>query len=95
MDLDCLAAGDPALDLADWIADWLVEQERADLDSAGAELLDGYRTGGGNAPERARLAAWVAAELVDRAASSIRRLEKGAVEKARFALQSAAALSRS
>ena len=93
MDLDCLAAGDPAFDLASWIADWIVEQQRLDLDAAGAELLGGYRSGGGLAPERARLAAWVAAELVRRAGSAIRRLERRAVEKARFALESAAALA--
>jgi hypothetical protein len=89
MDLDLVAAGDPAYDLANWIADWIVEHERVDLARAGDELLDGYRAAGGTPPERALLLACTAAELVSRAGSTLRRLEQGAVEKARFALGAA------
>jgi aminoglycoside phosphotransferase (APT) family kinase protein len=89
MDLDLLGAGDPAFDLACWIADWIVEHERADLEAAAAPLLDGYRAEGGTPPPSARLAAFTAAELVCRAGSTLRRLERGAVAKARFALEAA------
>jgi hypothetical protein len=89
LDLDCLAAGDPALDLACWAADWIVEHERVDAAAAG-ELLEGYRSAGGAPPAPAHLAAHVAAELVHRAGSTLRRLEEGAVAKARFALEAAA-----
>jgi aminoglycoside phosphotransferase (APT) family kinase protein len=92
LDLDCLAAGDPLSDLANWIADWIVEHERVDLDSAAAELIAGYRSGGGTPPEPTRLVAWVAWELVKRAGSTLRRLEKSAIERARFALESAGEL---
>lgn len=89
MDLDCLATGDPLSDLGSWSADWMVEHQRVDLDAAAGALLAGYRSGGGRAHERAQLATWTAAELVRRAASSLRRLEKDAIEKARFALEAA------
>lgn len=89
MDLDNLAAGDPAADLANWIADWIVEHERVDLAAASEELLEAYRAAGGIVPERAHLHAHVAAELVNRAGSALRRLEKGAVAIARFALRAA------
>jgi len=89
MDLDNLAAGDPAADLANWIADWIVEHERVDLAAASGELLEAYRAAGGTVPERAHLQAHVAAELVNRAGSALRRLEKGAVAIASFALRAA------
>ena len=89
MDLDLLGAGDPAFDLGCWAADWIVEHERADLEAASSLLLDGYRSAGGAPPSPARLAAFTAAELVCRAGSTLRRLEKGAVEKACFALEAA------
>jgi len=89
MDLDLLGAGDPAFDLACWTADWVIENQRADLDAASDELLAGYRDAGGTPPARARLAAFVAAELVCRAGSTLRRLELDGAEKARFALESA------
>lgn len=89
MDLDLVAAGDPAFDLANWIADWLIEHERIDLDGASAELLEGYAAAGGQIPGREALSAFTAAELVCRAGSTLRRLEKGGVEKARFALSAA------
>jgi aminoglycoside phosphotransferase (APT) family kinase protein len=89
MDLDCLAAGDPAADLANWIADWIVEHARVDLEAASGELLEAYRSAGARAPEPAFLAAHVAAELVNRACATLRRLEQGAIPKARFALESA------
>jgi aminoglycoside phosphotransferase (APT) family kinase protein len=89
MDLDCLAAGDPAADLANWIADFLVEEQRIDFAAASDELLSAYRAAGGSPPERAQLQTHVAAELVNRAGSALRRLEKGAIAKARFALEAA------
>jgi hypothetical protein len=89
LDLDCLAAGDPASDLANWIADWIVEHERVDLAAASEELLATYRAAGGRVPERAHLHAHVAAELVNRAGSALRRLERGAVAIAAFALRAA------
>jgi hypothetical protein len=89
MDLDLLGAGDPAFDLACWAADWIVEHERADLDAAAGLLLEGYRSAGGTPPPPARLAAFTAAELVCRAGSTLRRLERGASQKARFALEAA------
>ncbi len=93
MDLDLLAAGDPAYDLANWIADWIVEHERVDFEAAASELLAGYRSAGGTPPERAYLAACTAAELVSRAGSTLRRLEQGALAKARFALEAAHSLA--
>jgi aminoglycoside phosphotransferase (APT) family kinase protein len=93
MDLDCLATGDPAADLANWAADWIIEHERADLEAATGELLDGYRAAGGTAPERSHLAAHVAAELVNRAGATFRRLEKDAPARARSALEAAAKLA--
>lgn len=95
MDLDLLALGDPTFDLACWAADWIVEHGRADLDAAATALLEGYRSAGGEVPERTRLAAFTAAELVCRAGSTLRRLEKGGVEKARFALEAARELTYS
>jgi hypothetical protein len=92
LDLDLLGAGDPAFDLGCWIADAIVESQRPDLEAASAALLEGYRSAGGQPPERARLAAFTAAELACRAGSTIRRLEREAVEKARFALEAARAL---
>jgi hypothetical protein len=89
MDLDLLGAGDPAFDLACWTADWIVEHERADLAAASGSLLDGYRSAGGLPPPMPRLAAFTAAELVCRAGSTLRRLEKRALAKARFALEAA------
>ncbi|MSR62113.1 MAG: hypothetical protein EXS08_06690 [Planctomycetes bacterium] len=94
MDLDVLGAGDPAFDFACWAADWIVEHERADLERALGPLLEGYRSTGGTPPSAARLAAFTAAELVNRAGSTFRRLEKGANEKARFALEAAQDLGR-
>jgi len=89
MDLDLVAGGDPAFDLANWCADWIIEATRADLEGASDELLAGYREAGGQPPERRTLIAFTAAELVCRAGSTLRRLEKGGVEKARFALAAA------
>jgi aminoglycoside phosphotransferase (APT) family kinase protein len=94
MDLDLLALGDPAFDLACWAADWIIEHQRADLTAATTTLLEGYRAAGGEIPELPRLAAFTAAELVCRAGSSLRRLEKGAAEKARFALEAAERVAR-
>jgi len=89
MDLDLLGAGDPAFDLACWIADAIVETRDVALESAAGELLEGYRAAGGDVPGPQRLAEFVAAELVCRAGSTVRRLELGAVDKALFALDAA------
>jgi len=93
MDLDCLAAGDPAADLANWIADWIVAGERVSFDEPAAALLEGYRSTGATPPAREHLRAHVAAELVNRAGATLRRLERGAIAKARFALQASLAIS--
>jgi Ser/Thr protein kinase RdoA (MazF antagonist) len=93
MDLDLLGAGDPSFDLACWAADWIVERARVDLEAALEALLAGYRAAGGVAPARERLAAFTAAELTCRAASTLRRLERGGVEKAGFALEAARLLA--
>jgi len=94
MDLDCLAAGDPAADLANWIADWIVAHERVSFDEPAAPLLAGYRASGATPPERAHLVAHVAAELVNRAGATLRRLEQGAIAKAGFALRASRELAR-
>lgn len=94
MDLDCLAAGDPAADLANWIADWIMAQERVAFDEPAAALLDGYCSTGATPPARAHIVAHVAAELVNRAGATLRRLEQGAIPKARFALTASTELAR-
>jgi len=92
LDLDLLHAGDPTRDLACWIADWVIESGR-DAAEGARTLLDGYRAAGGAVPDERHLWALVATELVDRAASTVRRLEEGAVERALTALETARALA--
>ena len=69
------------------------EEQRIELDPPAAPLLDGYRSTGATPPERAHLRAHVAAELVNRAGATLRRLEQGAIAKARFALQASTRLA--
>lgn len=82
LDLDALHAGDPAADLASWIADRLA-CATSTFDDAAGPLLAGHAEAGGSAPADRHLRAWVAHELVRRAAASLRRLEHGAVDRAR------------
>jgi len=89
LDLDGVAGGDPRRDLASWIADHLFEQPEASLAAASLPLLEGYRSGGGRPFEIDDLRAHVCRALVERAAASIRRLERGAIERARGTLEHA------
>jgi aminoglycoside phosphotransferase (APT) family kinase protein len=82
LDLDRLAPGQPADDLASWIADALAAQPELSLADAGALLLDGYAAAGGDPPAPRALAACVAVVLVARAAAVLRRLQAGAVDEA-------------
>jgi hypothetical protein len=91
IDLDRLALGDPATDVASWIADALFENEDADYEAAAAPLLEGYRPSGARLDPN-RLRHCVADELTRRAAAAIRRLEQGAVERAERCLRRARAL---
>lgn len=83
LDLDELAPGDPARDLASWIADHLSCDRHGDPRAAAGALLEPYAAAGGDPPEPAHLCAWVARELVARAAAGLRRLEVGALDQAR------------
>lgn len=85
LDLDSLGAGDPASDLASWLADEVARVGDPGIASAGAErdaLLAGYARAGGRLPEPAALAPAIALALVRRAAGGLRRLERGAGERA-------------
>jgi hypothetical protein len=93
LDLDELAPGDIHADLASWIADHLVSQPDAGWDAAAAPLLAGFARGGGQTPDGDRLAASVAAELVQRAAACCRRLERDAEATAHRLLEQANGLA--
>ena len=80
LDLDLLGLGEPVQDLASWLADGLAD---GDAGTAGAELLGAYEAAGGALPAPGDLASTAAAELIGRAAGCLRRLERGAVERAR------------
>jgi hypothetical protein len=95
LDLDRIAAGDPARDLASWIADAFVDGGALDLDAAGGDLRAGYLAGGGAWPDAEHLRHLVADELRGRAAAALRRLEVGAVSKARRCLVLATTLVES
>jgi len=86
MDLDCLRPGDPTRDLASWVADHLFEDPAVSWDEAVDPLLAGYVAAGGRVPGFEHLRALVARELVARGAASVRRLERGAIHRARSAL---------
>ncbi len=82
LDLDELAVGSPLDDLASWIADRLMLDTECDLATASGELLEGYRSAGGERLSQSELAAATANTLVDQAAGALRRLEHGAHKKA-------------
>ncbi|MEW6071944.1 MAG: phosphotransferase [Planctomycetota bacterium] len=83
LDLDLAGIGDPAGDLAAWIADHLEESPGTDFAAAAEPLLAGYAESGAPPVAARRLAEATARELVRRAAGAIRRLEAGATDKAR------------
>ncbi|RKY22580.1 MAG: hypothetical protein DRQ55_00660 [Planctomycetota bacterium] len=89
LDLDGLRPGDPAEDLASWIADELCERDSVLCE--GSSVLDAYRDVGGVVPPAATLDALVRRALVDRAAACLRRLEHGAEDRAERLLGLAAA----
>lgn len=82
LDLDCLGAGDPLLDLGSWLSETLEREPERDPREAGRELCEGYRGGGGERLCSRELSTAVAASLVRRGAGCLRRLEQGAVERA-------------
>jgi aminoglycoside phosphotransferase (APT) family kinase protein len=88
LDLDRLSAGDPARDLANWIADHLFEDEDLGFEAAAQELLEGY----GATLDADHLRRRTADELTRRGAAAIRRLEKGALERAARCLGRARAI---
>ncbi|MFN0006453.1 MAG: phosphotransferase family protein, partial [Planctomycetota bacterium] len=90
LDLDAIGIGDPARDLATWIADHLAGDARVGFEAARRPLLDGYRESGGSAPADEVLARHVAFQLVSMAASAVRRLERSAVARAESLLARAA-----
>jgi Phosphotransferase enzyme family len=92
LDLDALGPGDPARDLATWIADHLGTDPAIGLADAARPILEGYRLGGGRAPEERDLAHRVAFELTMLSAGALRRLERGAVGRALFLLERASDL---
>ena len=89
LDLDELDVGDPLRDLASWIADHLAVDPDVDLERAAAPLLSGYRSVGGMRVDVAKVAPFVADELVARAGGCIRRLEVGALNRARHLVRRA------
>lgn len=89
LDLDNLRPGSPVDDLASWIADALAADLCAGLEAAAHDLLEGYRANGGGAPLARTLRTRVANELVARAAAALRRLEAGAIDRARALLERA------
>ena len=93
LDLDLLAPGDPIADLASWVADHVSARRDVGFEEARAPLIDGYRAGGGDPVSGGRLAGAVAWTLAHLAAGSIRRLERGAEEKARELLERARAIA--
>lgn len=88
LDLDRLALRPAAVDLASWIAD----TRAAGRSAAGAAtaLLAAYADAGGRLPGPAELLPLVSAGLVQRAADCLRRLELGALARARDLLDLAA-----
>lgn len=92
LDLDALGAGDPARDLANWVADHLYELPETSFDDAAGPLLEAYREAGGADPGPTRLRQYCACELARRGAASLRRLERGAGSRARAALRRAVEL---
>ena len=93
VDLDALRPGEPAVDLASWIADRLARAEEDFFEAAEADLCNAYVAAGGIRPDRQRLRQLTASALFDRAAAALRRLEAGGLERARRLAELAAELS--
>ena len=93
LDLDTLRLGRPEEDLASWIAGQMDVQPALGFEEAGAELLDAYLESGGLF-DPALLRRLVGNGLVARAAGGIRRLERGALEKARLRIERACEVRR-
>ena len=89
LDFDNVGLGDPAGDLASWIADRLYAQSALGFDDAAQGLLAAYARSGGQPIEHTHLRRTVAVELARRSAASVRRLEDGAVTLARQGLETA------
>ena len=83
LDMDELSVGDPADDLASWIADRLALEPSCSLADASGDLLEGYHRTGGERLSHSEVAQATANALVGLAAGAIRRLEVGAVEKSK------------
>ncbi len=92
LDLDCVGVGDPLRDLASWIADDLNADDARSPHAAAESLLCGYAENGGERVSISRLWSLVREALVDRAAASIRRLERDAIPHARRSLERAKGL---
>lgn len=93
LDLDEVGVRDPTLDLASWIADAVVEAPESDAEAVAAPLLAGYARSAPASPSWPQLRVRVAEALVARAAAGLRRLDRGAVERAASLLQRAHALA--
>lgn len=89
LDLDEARPGHPAEDLASFLADALTEDGEAAWPATVAALLEGHRSAGGPPVDETLLRAEIARHLVQRAAAGIRRLESGALDKARRLLERA------
>ncbi|MFN0244473.1 MAG: phosphotransferase family protein [Planctomycetota bacterium] len=93
LDWDALHVGHPVEDLAAWVADDLVAHPAHDFAHASRELLSAYASAGGAHAEETVLRAQVATEIVRRAAAALRRIEDGALERARELLLRAQSLA--
>lgn len=89
LDLDRLARGCAADDLATWIADYLEAHSTVEFEEAAAELLGGYQSGGGVLPTREHLEASTSAALVRLAAAGLRRLQEDGLARAQVLLRCA------
>ena len=85
LDMDALRLGAVEEDLASWAADALVFGESAEVGVEGClgELVALYRSVGGVAVDADLFRTLTAVELLERAASSVRRLELEALQRAR------------
>ncbi len=89
LDLDALGLGDPAEDLATWIADHLSTETAATFEEAAGALLDGHQAGGGPRIEERVLRSAVAGALLRQAAGCLRRVERDAEARAALTLERA------
>ena len=85
LDMDALRLGAVEEDLASWAADEFAFRESAEFDRHAtlAQLAELYRSAGGVAVNAGLFRTLTAVELLGRAASSVRRLEAGALQNAR------------